>query len=353
LDEKPPEGKTPAQEDEPKQENEGADLLAERKERVTTVRVSDAQFETLDIAPKLAAVPPDALGLFVMNSEQPVLIKGAQRVTLGRHVEGSMPVSIDLTDYGAALLGVSRQHAAILVSQDMYLLQDLGSTNGTWLNEIRLPPHIPRTLKNGDMIRLGQLRIYVVFHAPKSDQSPEVSKTTALPFHVSGSEELLLEPDVLIAVTSVSKLTPRYLSAEIAPYLAAIEQMQGVIDEVKGNRPRGLSIQTIRQGPPIAVSIEGASETIHMLRTVVSAWRSQHAAKLSKMVQTTTEGKDPQIAKELDPALRDAQIELAKEILAQIAGSIAEDDLETHIESLMQPLGILATSPLKVMAKPQ
>ncbi|MBN1426993.1 MAG: FHA domain-containing protein [Anaerolineae bacterium] len=329
-----------------------ADAEKAAKARVTTMRVSDAQFEALDITPKLAKVPADALGLFIMNSDDPVLIKGAQRVTLGRHVEGGTPVSIDLTDYGAALLGVSRQHAAILISQDMYLLQDLGSTNGTWLNEVRLPPHIPRTLKNGDMIRLGQIRLYVVFHSVKANHDPDTAKTATInKNNLLHDSVILLEPDVRVAVTSVSKLTPHYLTADIAPYLEAIEQMQHVIDSIRGHKLRGLHIQAIKQGPPISVKLEGAPETIHLLRTIVGAWRSQHAATLSKVAHIIAESRELSTNAELEQSLREAQTELAQEILAQIAGGMTEPEREPYVKQLLGPLDVVTTSPLKVAAE--
>ena len=106
-----------------------------------------------------------------MNSCDLVVIEQAEKVTLGRNVDGTEPpVFIDLTPHGGGPLGVSRRHAVILISRSMYLLQDLGSTNGTWLNEQRLPPHIPRTLNSGDLIRLGQVRIHVAFHGSKQGQ---------------------------------------------------------------------------------------------------------------------------------------------------------------------------------------
>ncbi len=341
----------PENKDETQQGKKRPDTNEVLKARITTVKVADVQLEALDITPKLAKVPPNALGLFVMNSEQPVLIKGAQRVTLGRHIEGGTPVTIDLTDYGAALLGVSRQHAAILVSQEMYLLQDLGSTNGTWLNEVRLPPHIPRTVKNGDMIRLGQLRIYVVFHTPKSAEDSNASVPTTLTVGSLSDVDILLEPDVRVAITSVNKLTTHYLVTTVAPYLDAIRQMQNVIDGVMGRKLHDLSIQAIKQGPPIWVSLGGASEAIHLIRTVVSAWRSQHADKLSKAARLIAEEDNSKTDKEFKVALRSAQVELAQEILAQLEGNLSEKERASYEEMLLEPLALLSVSPLKVVPK--
>jgi len=38
---------------------------------------------------------------------------------------------------------------------------DLDSTNGTFLNGMRIMPHQPRILRDGDEIRLGLLKIIV------------------------------------------------------------------------------------------------------------------------------------------------------------------------------------------------
>jgi pSer/pThr/pTyr-binding forkhead associated (FHA) protein len=42
-------------------------------------------------------------------------------------------------------------------------LEDLGSTNGTFINSSRLSPNQPEDLHNGDEIRLGNLFARVYF----------------------------------------------------------------------------------------------------------------------------------------------------------------------------------------------
>ena len=48
---------------------------------------------------------------------------------------------------------VSRQHAAIRVTRDSVLVEDLGSRNGTWVNRQRVSE--PRPLSPGDRIEIG------------------------------------------------------------------------------------------------------------------------------------------------------------------------------------------------------
>lgn len=58
----------------------------------------------------------------------------------------------------------SGHHAEIrLLGQEGYSITDLGSTNGTFVNEQRLKQRVPRTLVNGEIIRVGDTSfMYVV-----------------------------------------------------------------------------------------------------------------------------------------------------------------------------------------------
>ncbi|WP_353258144.1 ATP-binding protein [Prochlorothrix hollandica] len=54
---------------------------------------------------------------------------------------------------------VSRHHAQIVREGDCYWLLDLGSANGTYLNDKRLPAHEPSSLTHDDVIRLGTFQV--------------------------------------------------------------------------------------------------------------------------------------------------------------------------------------------------
>ena len=56
---------------------------------------------------------------------------------------------------------ISRRHARIFRKGDVYLVEDLGSINGTVLNDsLRLAPHQPRALESGDKLRLGETTLH-------------------------------------------------------------------------------------------------------------------------------------------------------------------------------------------------
>jgi len=62
----------------------------------------------------------------------------------------------------------SRQHARITRRGNIMVLEDLGSTNGTFVNGVRLTD--PHTLSNGDEIGLGD-SVRLTYHRPGADSS--------------------------------------------------------------------------------------------------------------------------------------------------------------------------------------
>ena len=66
---------------------------------------------------------------------------------------------LDLTGIGGMENGVSRKHAVIHRSGGSYTVEDMGSTNGTFINRKRLRPHEPQAIKPGDELRFGKLAL--------------------------------------------------------------------------------------------------------------------------------------------------------------------------------------------------
>jgi pSer/pThr/pTyr-binding forkhead associated (FHA) protein len=66
---------------------------------------------------------------------------------------------LDLTDLGGMDKGVSRKHAVIHRSGSDYTVEDMGSTNGTYINRKKIQPHAPQAIKPGDEVRFGKLAL--------------------------------------------------------------------------------------------------------------------------------------------------------------------------------------------------
>jgi hypothetical protein len=95
-------------------------------------------------------------------SEMPIEAHIQDRLVIGRTVPDAPDrADIDLTPYGGQYHGVSRRHVMIIKEGNLLKVADLGSTNGTYLNGVRLQPRQPRLLRTGDQLSLGQLIVKV------------------------------------------------------------------------------------------------------------------------------------------------------------------------------------------------
>jgi hypothetical protein len=109
---------------------------------------------------------PDSVALYIAGTEKPLNIQLTYEAILGRYSPSSIAQPrVDLAPYGAYAKGVSRLHAAIRRTQDNLLVViDLDSTNGSWLNGTKLEPRRLYALRPGDRLLLGQIEVEVYFN---------------------------------------------------------------------------------------------------------------------------------------------------------------------------------------------
>lgn len=103
--------------------------------------------------------------IFVIRGivERVVIPKNGE-ITLGRSDPRTRTrVDLDLTPYGALDRGVSREHVRMHIADGKLYVTDLGSTNGTFLANVRLDANTPTALRKGDELLLGRLPIQVLF----------------------------------------------------------------------------------------------------------------------------------------------------------------------------------------------
>lgn len=113
---------------------------------------------------------PKAAGwaLYIKDYADPLSLDSHKKTVLGRQTATtSFADLIDLSEYNAYQLGVSRQHAEITCYDQHAMLKDLGSANGTWLNGQRLVPHQAYSAKDGDQINLGRLECLLQVGEPE------------------------------------------------------------------------------------------------------------------------------------------------------------------------------------------
>jgi|GEM_PF-257414 len=89
-----------------------------------------------------------------------ILIEGAT-VTIGRSIENDIQISTRL---------LSRQHSVITYTDGMPMIQDLGSSNGTFVNGKRLESYHMFHLVAGDLIQYGDIEIQVEHILPSENR---------------------------------------------------------------------------------------------------------------------------------------------------------------------------------------
>jgi pSer/pThr/pTyr-binding forkhead associated (FHA) protein len=80
-------------------------------------------------------------------------------LTIGRSQEADIPIVDDK---------VSRLHCGIRYENDEYVLKDLGSRNGTYLNEVKIERH---PIHIGDKIRVGSAILKIEKEMTKGTQT--------------------------------------------------------------------------------------------------------------------------------------------------------------------------------------
>lgn len=98
--------------------------------------------------------------LVIRGMRHEILLGNEESLVMGRlDQRSSSRPDIDLTPFGGATRGVSREHVRLTVHDRHLYLTDLGSTNGSLFKGERLAADEPRLLHNGDEVVLGRLAI--------------------------------------------------------------------------------------------------------------------------------------------------------------------------------------------------
>jgi predicted component of type VI protein secretion system len=84
-------------------------------------------------------------------------------MVLGRGLSPDRGKMLDLSDFQGLTYGVSRQHCKLERRGIRLYAADLGSTNGTYLNNKRLPPFQDQMIGHGDRLILGAMHVIVMF----------------------------------------------------------------------------------------------------------------------------------------------------------------------------------------------
>lgn len=194
---------------------------------------------------------PGSIAFYLPGRTQPVVFKGQPVIVVGRYSPETPDVLLDLTSDHGVLLGVSRRHAVIEWSDTGYVVHDLGSTNGTFVNERKLLPDEACPLNSGDQMRLGQLLSIVYISAQETAEMM-----------------LYLLPVIRDEKSAVTlRLTPLFL-LQVGQYLQTLQELHTIMMNAMGEHGDSFVIQQIKiddAGRSVEITLSGISASLQQL----------------------------------------------------------------------------------------
>jgi hypothetical protein len=288
-----------------------------------SVQLTSPDFKQFD-----ELVTADTLLFVIAGTEVSFPVKKNNSIMLGREISGDNSSQINLSQYNAFFLGVSRQHVVIEISGSSYFVRDLESTNGTWLNERKLVPHDAYPLHTGDLLRLGQMGLYIYFKVPE-----------------------LLPNDFIITDTFTTiTLTPEYLTTKIGSYLMLLSGINSIIDTMMQRTQFVVTIQKITAEPDSnQIQLQGMfnDRLLLFLDNEVIEWKRKYASEIRKIweleqapIRLDLSLKDDPISSgysQIRDQLETPLTQLVKQFVADVAPDLHEEETVLYVDRL-QPL---------------
>lgn len=304
-------------------ENADRDLMRSR----TTMDVFGSELppEILE-GDAYSTLHPDMIAIHLPGLEGPIIIQGEDQVILGRG-EGSdlILTDIDFDTPTQDLMSVSRQHAVITRTDAGFFIEDLESTNGTWLNGRILVPGQPYRLRSADQVRLGEQILYVYL---------SVSAKKAM--------HTLLLADRSLASSEEAQETPAPtdLLEKAEPYLRTLVNIQKILDDAQ-EYPSAVTIQVVKiheNGQWVEANIQGANQAIEVI--------SQKIAQLTDIGDqdaTDTGMVDPEV-------MAATHMATAREIINAVAPDLIGGPFYQMAEELVPHIAAVARSDFKIVS---
>lgn len=103
---------------------------------------------------KIKLMVSEGMALFELPVQDPI--------TIGRN-SATSHVTVDLSPYNAAEMGISRTHLRIEAFGERLMAKDLETVNGSRLNGTPMTANYVYDLRHGDEIKLGRVKIRIFF----------------------------------------------------------------------------------------------------------------------------------------------------------------------------------------------
>lgn len=147
----------------------GASFIEIKHPRDTTASLRLRDNIDLPDEPRVVPAPDiqptgSTMSLVVLNSGRRLNLDVSSEVLIGRaDARHGFTPDVDLGRDGGYDAGVSRNHARLALKDGVCTLEDIGSSNGTFVNGRRLLPNQPIPIHNGDELKFGTLLLRVEF----------------------------------------------------------------------------------------------------------------------------------------------------------------------------------------------
>lgn len=148
-------------------------------------------------------------------------LRGKREVTIGRHPNADITLNQPT---------VSRMHARLSLRDGHYTVEDLASSNGTYVNGEAVPPGQPRVLQPGDSIRIGPTRFDFSEEALQQTDESKDLRLDALHLNKPVDKGVNLLKDISLSVN------PREFVAVVGVSGAGKSTL---LDALNGFRPAG------------------------------------------------------------------------------------------------------------------
>lgn len=144
----------------------GTKLITSDGLLTATIQTTDSRIVDTGTEPEPDTPTPVSeaqVSIHIIRTGQILPLVGRTEYTLGRISKGqSILPDIDLSPYDAYSQGVSRLHATLKVRDNQLYIEDLGSSNGTRINNNKIASHQDQLVHHGDVIALGRFKIQML-----------------------------------------------------------------------------------------------------------------------------------------------------------------------------------------------
>ena len=289
------------------------------------------------------------ISFYLPSRTQPIVSKEAT-ITLGRRdPKQDITPTIDLTEERGAQLGVSRLHAEVIFQNGRYFVKDLGSSNGSWVNNTKLVAYQPQALNTGDQIRLGQLNILVHITLPLRDD--RVSTASQLMSKLTDADYSfrLITHSKISLIQTQGGFSPILLET-ITKTLLNIQKIHTLIRAAQGQEHEGFSVLRIRTEAmerAILIDTKGATDVLDFLIN-----------KMDDFVKVLEKGGNVELTPKMAAAVQAANVDhyenipeqVAEYALQELVFRFLNETRKDYVQKLATHLGDLIDSTLDIVS---